>query len=288
MNRSVLSILGIAAIWMSSCKEKGPLIDFGNTKSEDTTYVTTPPSPQAKKVLIEEFTGASCSNCPAARVQLSNLAAQNPDRLAIMGIHIYNYVQSAPTKESKYDFRTQDGTDIGNDIYGSINLMPSAGIDRMPGNNGERLTLKSIWADLIATRLAVAPSVNLDLESSYDEAARKAVITVKVIYNKAMTGTQSISVALIEDGIVDVQDSVQAVIHDYHFEHVLRDYITPISGTPFLDNISNKEVGRVYVRRFEYDVNKDWKAENCKLVAFVHNNSGNDKEVLQVAEADLK
>jgi hypothetical protein len=288
MKISTLPILGLIAILAVSCKEKGPLIDFGNTKSEDTTYVVTPPAVQPKKVLVEEFTGASCSNCPAARVQLANLAAQNPDKLAIMGIHIYNYVQSAPTKESKHDFRTQDGTDIGNDVYGSVSMMPSAGIDRMLGGNGERLTLKGVWADLISTRLKVEPIVNIDLTSSFDEAGKKATVTVKVTYNKKTTGTQNISLAIIEDGIVDVQDSVQTIIHDYHFEHVLRDYITPISGVPFLQDKPEKEAGRVYQRTFVYDVNKDWKPENCKLIAYVHNNAGNDKEVLQVAEVKLK
>jgi hypothetical protein len=37
-----------------------------------------------------------------------------------------------------------------------------------------------------------------------------------------------------------------------------------------------------------FQVSDKWKAENCKVIAFVHNAESGDKEVVQAAEGKLK
>src|SRR5690606_41258473 len=67
-------ILGV----LSSCKEKGRAIDFSKITASDTTYVTTPETTSLRKVLIEEYTGVQCTNCPAGVGLLKSLDEQNP------------------------------------------------------------------------------------------------------------------------------------------------------------------------------------------------------------------
>ena len=67
----LLALSAAAMFWLSACEEKGPLINFEDGPvASDTTYVAAPETPQTKKLLVEEFTGASCTNCPAAAEKL--------------------------------------------------------------------------------------------------------------------------------------------------------------------------------------------------------------------------
>ena len=74
----------------------------------------------------------------------------------------------------------------------------------------------------------------------------------------------------------------------YRHEHVLRDMITTATGTPIMSTLAEKEAGRVYERTFTYTLAAAWVPENCRLIAFVTNNNGADKEVRQVTEIHLK
>lgn len=284
---SLLAML-VWIVLLTACKEKGPIIDIGSSvKAEDSTYAGAVAAAQPKKVLVEEFTGASCPNCPDAQALLANIEAQNPDRLAIMAIHVANFGQTIPVKGSKYDFRTQDGTDVGATFFTSINNLPSAGHDRVKNAKQERLMQKNDWAGAINDRLKITPPVNIDITSHYDVASRNVSIEVKIAYTNPMLGQQFLSLAILEDDMIDKQDSVGIVLNNYKFRHILRDYITPVPGVAFLQDMAQKEAGRVYIRRFTCKVNDAWVPENCHIIAFVHQNNGEDKEVLQAATAHV-
>lgn len=287
--RKFLSVVSAAALLaLTSCEEKGPVIDFGGGAiAVDTTYVGTVPTAQQRIVVVEEFTGGMCANCPKARDLLTGIADNNPGRVLPVEIHIFNFTQSNPASDhgAVYDFRTDDGTKISEIFYNTINQMPSAGINRT-GTDAERLLLSGKWANKINEQLAITPSMNVDVESAYADG--KATIKVKVAYVKPVTKQQFMTVAILEDEIVDVQEYPDSFDHHYIFMHTLRDLVTPVTGQPFLADVATKEAGRVYQRTFTFDVPAAWKPENCKVIAFVHNNDADSKEILQAAETKLK
>lgn len=284
--------LSVGLLLVSSCKEKGPNIDFGgNAKATDTTYTATVETASAKKVLVEEFTGASCTNCPAAAKSLENLMAlpENIDRIVVISMHIDKPSQIfKPNEKSKYDFRTQKGTDLCNLIYPGLGNIPIAGIDRVP-DNGNTLIDKPKWASIIDTRKAKASPANIHIESSFDAASKTATVKVKIAYTSPISAKQYLTVAIMEDSIVDAQEFPSLEIDTaYVFRHTLRDYLTPVAGSEILSNFATKEAGRVYERTFVYKVNDAWKPDHCEFVAILHNNTGTDKEVLQAEEKMLK
>lgn len=280
---SLACVLGLGA-----CEEKGPAIDFGGGPvATDTTYVATVEAPQQRTVVVEEFTGASCPPCPPAREKLNTIANDNPGRVFPIEIHIKNYPQSAPAKGHKYDLRTDDGTDIGATIYQGIRSMPSAGIARIPVS-GQILLDDGLWAGTIGNALNAATPVNLSVTSEYDATACVATIHVKVAYTAAVNAKQYLTLAVIEDSIIDVQEYATRYDDNYVFHHTLRDIVTPIAGTEILADIASKEPGRVYERTFIYNVDAAWNEKNCAVVAFVHNNDANSKEILQGAETKIQ
>jgi hypothetical protein len=293
-NRSMKNIyllLGAAAvISFSACKEKGPAINFGTTPvAKDTTYVSSKiEAPDKKMVVVEELTGASCVPCVPARELLAGVADAHPGQIAVMEMHIFsNSTLTVPAEPyNKYDFRTEDATQIQDNYYRDMVGIPVAGIDRVPVNNVYAL-LYTGWAGAIDNRLKETPPVNVKIKSTYDASAKRATITVTASYTKAVSKKQFLSVAILEKDIVDAQKTPQGLIKEYTFKHTFRDMVTSNMGDEFLAGQTTKDAGRVYERTFIYDVNENWKPEKCMVVAYVHNGEGDDKEVLQAAETEL-
>jgi hypothetical protein len=295
MKKSIFWVAASAVVLLSSCegcKEKGPIINFGGSASTgDTTYVlSAPEATSPKKILIEEFTGAKCSNCPAARDVLSGIDAQYPNRLVKLELHPKEHPLGGPVKDlGKYDFRNQSVSDILTTFYGGAFTtgIPIAGIDRIP-YKGSRLIDKADWPGFIDERLKIASSANIKLTNSYNAATGEGTVRVRVSYTKAITGKQYISLAITESNIVDAQDYPTRIDTFYNFKHVLRKLVTPASGAEIMAAIPTKEAGRVFEGNFSYKIDAAWKAENCELVVFLHNNLGEEKEVLQAEEVKVK
>src|SRR5690606_1909761 len=111
----------------NACTEIGPEIAFGNgAESYDTTYVLpTVPTQEPRRVLIEEFTGASCTNCPAGHTTITNLESQYPDRIIAIAYHKHGTSLDEPAGEgpffedtTKGDFRRREANKIATEIYG--------------------------------------------------------------------------------------------------------------------------------------------------------------------------
>lgn len=278
-----------AVLAFGSCKEKGTAIDFGTIPTaSDTSYISSKiEAPDKKVVLVEEFTGVSCAPCPKWRQLLDNVSAQHPEQVAVMELH-FDFPQCEPIANySKYDFRVSDATDIASVIYGSLNQIPLAGIDRSPVNNSRSLE-PAAWASSIEKRLQETPPANIKIESSYEASSKNATIVISVLYTRSVTKKQFLSVAVLEGGIIDAQKTLTDTEKEYEFKHTFRDMITDIKGDEFLEDLPTKEAGRIYKRTLIYPVDGNWKPEKCKIVAFVHNGDPDDKEILQAAETDLK
>lgn len=288
--RNILFATGaLGLIFLGSCKEKGPIINFGNNqKAVDTTYVAAVETASPKNVLVEEFTGATCTNCPAARTLLGQIESQNSGRVISMELHPKEHPLGKPVSGAAYDFRNQSVSDALNLYFGGgLGSIPIAGIDRLPVA-GQTLIEKANWSSTITSRLAVSSPANMTINSSYDAATKNATVKVRIAYTSSVNVPQYLSVAVLEDSLIDKQEYVGYVDDAYVFMHVQRGYITPVSGIQFLSNMSTIEAGRVYERTFTYKVDDAWKPEHCKLVAILHHNTGTDKEVVTAVEGHME
>lgn len=288
----------LAAVVATGCKEKlNNVIDFGTVTAEDTTYTAPIETPQWRRVLIEEFTGVSCPPCPKGHIALQSIIAQHHnaaldiDSVSVIGIQSTGIPQANPVDQPPYfsrnDNRTAAGSEIYNTIYGTFGNIPRAGVDRVPVDGALAMN-RDLWANNVTARLRVPTPVNITLTSTYNEDSRQAVIKVRLAYTSAVARQQNLNLAIVEDDIIDAQKNDLIVDSMYRHEHVLRDMLTIATGTPIMNDLATKEAGRVYERTFIYTVNTSWAPEKCRLIAFVTNNNGADKEVQQSAETHLK
>lgn len=279
--KKLLLAVGVGVLALSSCKEKPPYINLTAPTAGakvDTTYVlATLPAAEPHNILIENFTGATCSNCPAAHDVLHNLDSIYSGRLNIVSLYIKNFSQTEPPENAKYDFRTDGATDIMKNVFPYVGAMPCAGIDRLPiGDAGtygnSRLIGRNFWNTYVPDRVNTTDSINLTLVSTYDSAARIATVNLKVIYLESIGIPQNYSIVVVEDGFIDVQEFPTYFDEEYHFNHIYRGSVTTGAfGDAILPSMVTKEKGRVYDVTYRYAVSADWKPRNCRFVAYVNN-----------------
>ncbi len=303
MKKILITISCGVALFFQSCKEVPPVINFGSQHVSDTTYVLSAiPAAQPHNVLIEEFTGEGCSNCPAAHTQLDQLGDANPGRLNVISIYdTSNSPIHLPPEGAAFDLRSADASAITlSTIYTtnqttSYGNLPGGGVDRVPVSPGTTTWLgASAWSGLISSRLTIADSINLDISSTY--ASGIATITAKVTYLYRTASLQNLSVAIVEDSIIDYQEKPFGIVDTaYVFKDVLVSYVTPLPfGDPLLDTIATKEAGRFVQRVYNYTVPTAHRkgsvnTSHCRVIAFVHrpSNGNADFQVLQSQQTKL-
>ncbi len=306
MRMKNLSILFLFIAFIA-CKEVPPPINYeASKKLKDTTYtISSIPIPQAKNVLIEDISGVQCVNCPDAAVISKQLMDANPDRVFSIVAHpnlpALKALVEPINKEghkSKYDFRTGDAVKIIQ-MMGVPGSLPSGYINRkLFTGETSRILGRAKWANYTNTELPTATQVNIDLHNEFNSSTNKGVISIKATYTSAVNKKQFITIALIEDSLIDVQEYSDPITFevkfnpDYVHMHVLRDVITYATGDPLSESDITIEAGRVFEKEYAYDLKIDDPTnneifnvvpKNAKLIVFIHEDTP-DLNILQVKE----
>jgi hypothetical protein len=278
--------LSVIVLFSACTKEIGPAIDFSKVQAKDTFYMAPVENAQLKNVLIEEFTGVKCPNCPDGHNIVATIQNANPSRVIAIGYYPFGQAQTEPLKDlTKADFRIADATELST-LLGGIQFLPIAAVDRKMFG-GAILTARTLWSSNVQARLAVATPINMQLSVSYDDASREAIIKTTLKYTSALSTKHNISLAIYENNLVDAQEYPTYIDSFYTFKHVLRDVITPVGGASVLDSLTTKVAGLVFEKTILYTLPAKWNPSNCKIVAFVHDAAAT-KEVYQVIEKSVK
>jgi len=283
----LLIMAGLFSGLFISCKEKGPAIDFSDVRATDTVYTAPVEAAQPKIVLLEEFTGVTCPNCPQAHQAISGFQAQYPGRVVAVGYYAHGMAQTKPVEGlTIQDFRNDKATELGNNFFGGVPFLPSGTIDRIPDND-QYLYQSNKWGGILTSRISLSSPVNLYVTGSYDADEQQATALVKMAFTADVNRQLSLTLLVVENDIIDAQEYGLRIDTFYNHAHVMRDIITPNAGMSVLDSIAVKPAGLVYERNFTFSVDPSWKPENCQVVAFVSYNEPDNKEVVQAAEAPV-
>lgn len=224
--------------------------------SEDDRYIDTGVFNPARAVLIEDFTGQNCVNCPAAHEIIEKLQEQYGDYVIPVSIHAGGFGIPA----DKGGLATATGNEY-NDHWG-INSWPAGVVDRNSG-----ITTYDQWAAIARTDMGKPSTMQLDIQAtlSPDNATADVIVTV----NPEVTARASLQVWVIESGIVARQRSGNEIIRDYVHNNVFR---AAVNGT-WGQEISYT-AGDTDERTFTIDIDESWNTANLDIVAFVYDNSG--------------
>jgi len=275
----------------TGCKEVNTLVNLTPPNGIydqlvlDTTFLTaTFPAAQPKNVLIEDFTGEKCDNCPRAQARGVTVVETNPGRVSVLGI------QCAPPLDNPYfssfDLRTKHGDDLLGLEASNVTGLPTGDVDRkIYSGNPNSLISDFIWPSTTTSELALPTIANIDsFSKSYDPAGRIFSLKQNVTFTKASTDTFYYSAAIIESGMVGLQLTPTNVDSHFVFQHVLRKMIEPWNGL----NIANgPAAGKTCRVSFSTILPSNWVADSCRVVTFVHRR-GAKNDVEQVKETTIK
>ena len=264
---------------ISSCDE---INNYRKTKT------TTTSEKAIRKILLEKFTGAKCGNCPAAEKVADDLIKTNPNRIVLVELHTGVFAKPDKSKYT-YDFRTVFGTELDDKFAASVVGHPNGMINRTEFN-GKIILKKEEWGNAVDFFIDSLPAMKMNLTAYYNQANKNIDIYIDITYLKKSDSTNALSVYLTEDSIVKPQTDYSqdpSDIMNYVHNNVLR---VALNGT-WGDLISTKPIteGSIVTRHFNYRIpdGSDWKIENLKFVAFIHNDKTvNGKQIYEVLQVE--
>ncbi|MCM1377091.1 MAG: Omp28 family outer membrane lipoprotein [Clostridium sp.] len=230
----------------------------------------------ARKVMIQEFSGIRCTNCPEGARTITSLQEQYPGSIVCVSLQPEGLNLTRPVRGSDFTIATKEARDYYD--YYKVSGLPSAVID-----GASPIELPVNWPEPIIKALEVESPVILSLKSSFDESSRQMTAEYDVTFNELYAQKASILVWISESKIIGPQIDGSKTIMDYEHNHVFRASANGMwgneLGTTFLPDDNKK--GTV-----KFTIDKNWNADNCHVVAFVFDSSS--KAVLQAEEIHLK
>ncbi len=275
MLRYIYLILSFFILLGFSCDEIPPTLNpNGGNEGMDV-----PVEDQTRQVLIEEFTGVGCVNCPAGSQAIEALLGIHGHNLVAVSIHAGFFAQPYP--ESQEDLATDKGNSIQS-LLGEPLGYPTAVINRIQfDGESSRQTGQGTWAGYIAQEQLSAPKIKIDLQPTYNETTRELTVDIDLYVEENITEEDvRLSLYLTESNIIDVQLTPAGIQNDYVHKHVFRDAISAASGDLLAESFT---AGSVISRSYTYTLDSAWVASECHIVGFVHL-GGSTLNVIQAHE----
>lgn len=231
--------------------------------------------PTGKTVLIKDFTGARCVNCPAAAEYAHNLQHQlDEDHIFIMSVHAGYLAQPIG---SFPDFLTDEGTEW----YNNHDSNPLFSVDHVALTDGNTLKVEQIDAP-VAAALEEEQAFEIVVTPQFEVTTRQLQVGVQTLALENLDGQFSITVCLVEDHIIGWQTIPGGVDKEYDFRNVFRGTLNGANGEEF--ESLHVDANDSFHFNYSTEINADYNADECYLMVYV---SLGDK-ILQTAVKKIK
>lgn len=241
-----------------------PVLTACDHIDEDNRYIETEAVEVARKVLLEEFTGQFCPNCPEGHAVLESLEEQYGDELIVVSIHAGHFGVQAP-----YGLMEPEGNDYA--ARWNVEAYPSAVVDRQGGALG-----RDKWAGAVKDELGKETPLSLELYAEVSEDYKDINITTTLGNPTTLDG--SLQLWVVENDIVTFQQDGDNIIPDYKHNNVFRGSVNGVWGEA-MTLPGNEEV----TVKNSIAINENWDMEHVYIVGFFYNNSG----VIQVEKCEV-
>ena len=261
-----------------------------------------------QKILIEDFTGHTCPNCPSAATELESIQDFFGDQVIGIALHVGNtFARPYPISQApkfQYDFRTKWGEEIDLFFEVSNNGLPKGLVNRLDYFTNEHIKSPAEWLTTVQTLLNVTPKFGIAINSFETGSNYNIYVTSKALEN--LTGNYNLIVCLTEDGIINWQKDVAIEIENYQHKHILRTYLNNTWGEPLkatTNYSAEEEITKVFnvdlteLEEFNEDYSLNtlfqgngnaggWNSNNINIIAYIYNTD--TYEILQAQEVKLK
>ncbi len=264
-NSFIILLLAFVAFFLKSCDiVEPPYVEQTGQCGYDNLSVP------IKKILVEDYTGFKCGNCPEAHELLAQLKAVYCDHLVPVSIHVGYFATPSAVPPYTTDFRTEAGNEYNNYFGADAAGLPVGMINRTEFN-GSRLLSPDAWAAAIAQQLQQPPAVDVQITNFYDTAQRQVTSRVEIAFLQDISGNFYLNVWLTEDSIIDYQKDYRydpPDIAGYVHRHVLRKAINGAWGESIFNGQATQ--GQTVQKTYTFTVDTAYNEHHCHVVAFVY------------------
>ena len=251
MKKIYLTIV-MSIVMLAACDEVG---------IDDRLIYVEPPQ-VSRAVLIEDFTGQYCVNCPRATEEIERLVEEYGDSTVIaVAIH------SGPFSKRQGEFTplyTQQGDDYF--THWGLSAQPVGLVDRIYSSYPFDFT---DWAAGVNYEVARKAPVSIDVAADVDDEGL-AHARVQVIGLDSARVAGKLQLWLVEDSIDSFQLMPDGSRNDhYNHMHVFRASLNGAWG----DDIAVNH-GQVSDKSYDFLLDDAWIPRHCAIVAFVYDNDG--------------
>ena len=282
MRRTALYIALITVIFaMASCdKLKEPyIIEPAVAQSDTIPLVESDTANFDGKivVLLEDYTGVKCNNCPEAGALALQLQEQNEGHLVVLGVHPKSALQNPAGGFP--DFRTDEGNEWNN--YFNIGAYPNGLVNRT-GVIGA-----AEWTSAVNSVIGNDAPVRLIVKTEFDNATRELKVS---IHSKFLQTVESndirLTTCMMEDNIIGKQVTPNGLDENYVHRHVVRGTADNQTWGRVLSSAESISEGSNFITNMKFTLSDDYNADEFYIVAFISDN--NTKEVLMATETKIK
>ncbi len=287
----IISLELLIILWTGCDKIEGD--HFQSNAATDTNY-TFPADTTSNvyRVLLEDYTGHLCGNCPAAaRIIYNTLLPTYGDDLVVIGVHANYFAQpcppatppaGAPAGSYANDFKTP----AGEAWYTFFNFYsnPLGMVNRIDYLSGNEIKTSTDWDTEIAGIINNTPQVKIRVHTIYNSSTRQLQTFSETKFLTRLNNNYNLNVILTEDSIVTWQlDDADSIpnIADYVQRHVMRGSLNGNFGVQ-INTSSPTNAGTTFSNGYSTTLRTGWNASHCHVVVFLFDTI--NYQILNVAE----
>lgn len=202
--KKTIFIIFAALMALSACDTIAPEDRFVQTEETQT---------EDRSVLLMDFTGWQCVNCPEAAQIANSLQRRYPENLIVVSMHPAG---SAFTKEGTNDFASNQALEYLQAFGGSTASALPTGVVDMTEIDGDYMVDRQKWPTAVTSRLAMPTDFKISLTAT--ENSCSYTVSPKSITDRNV----NLLLWLVEDSIVSPQVTKDGTNPDYVHRHVFR------------------------------------------------------------------
>lgn len=267
--KKLLPVVAVA-VAMTACDE----VDSDDRYIEIDTPIATGDIP--RWVLVEDFTGQLCSNCPWVHLGISQNMALYGECLVPVAIHGGQQAIMEGASPTIVGLANAESNEILRQI--GTDALPKVRVNRNSG-----LLDRFNWSSYFRKCIAEPTPLNMTISSALN-ADNTVTVTVEGVVAENVSG--DLFVWLLESDIIAMQytpntddwEGKKGVDREYKHNHVFRAYFNGLNGTSV-----NWTPGTLGKESFTLALQSNWNPDNLSVVAFVQDGKG----VVQAIQAHV-
>tara|TARA_B110000046_G_scaffold73780_1_gene81629 strand:- start:7894 stop:8799 length:906 start_codon:yes stop_codon:yes gene_type:complete len=268
------------------------VVDSCDAVFNDTTYADS--SVNIKRILIEDFTGHKCPNCPAGTDIANVVVAKYPNTVLIAAIHNSgSFSEPDPEDGFPANYETVAGEKFM--IKFKLGSFPNGLLNRKDFSGGTAISpavgilqWESTIDNLMGDNTYMTPTFEMKVMSTYNANCRIVTVYPKIKTLSAQPGDYNVVVYILESKIISPQEDNRVnppVIQDYEHNHMLRAaFPQDGDGKTIFSNPSADE-DFIETEGIKYVLPESWVVENCELLVLI--TSIDTDEIVHIEELHL-